>query len=82
MTVVPRTCAVRQTLEACGRQPPALPRLLEQPGRTKTEEPRRWYGHSGLRSVAVEDSAGRVRHEEVRFVVVQSSQLAQQQAQA
>ena len=82
VTLVPRTCAVRQDLEAWGRQQPALPLLLEKPGRTKTEEPRRWYGHSVLRSVEVEDSDGRVTQEEVRFVVVQSSQLAQQQAQA
>src|ERR671929_163840 len=82
VTLVPRTCAVRQDLEAWGRQQPALPLLLEKPGRTKTEEPRRWYGHSVLRSVEVEYSDGRVTQEEVRFVVVQSSQLAQQQAQA
>jgi transposase len=82
VTLVPRTCAVRQELEAWGRQQPVLPLLLEQPGRTKTEEPRRWYGPSVLRQVEVEYSDGRVTREEVRFVVVQSSQLAQQQAQA
>jgi hypothetical protein len=82
VTLVPRTCAVRQELEAWGRQQPVLPLLLEKPGRTKTEEPRRWYGHSVLRQVEVEYSDGRVTREEVRFVVVQSSQLAQQQTQA
>src|ERR687886_860971 len=81
VTLVPRTCAIRQELEAWGRQHPALPLLVEKPGRTKDEEPRRWHGHSVLRRVEVEDSAGRVTQEEVRFVVVHSSQLAQQHAQ-
>jgi len=81
VTLVPRTCAVRQELEAWGQQHPALPLLVEKPGRTKDEEPRRWHGHSVLRQVEVEYSEGRVAQEEVRFVVVHSSQLAQQQAQ-
>ena len=81
VTFVPRTCAMRQDLEAWGRQHPALPLLVEKPGRTKDEAPRRWYGHSVLRRVEVEYSEGRVAQEEVRFVVVHSSQLAQQHAQ-
>src|SRR5215475_4994698 len=81
VTLVPRTCTIRQELEAWGRQHSALPLLVEKPGRTKDEEPRRWHGHSVLRRVEVEDSAGRVTQEEVRFVVVHSSQLAQQHAQ-
>src|SRR5438445_3248392 len=81
VTLVPRTCAIRQEREAWGRQHPALPLLVEKPGRTKGEAPRRWHGHSVLRRVEVEDSAGRVTQEEVRFVVVHSSQLAQQHAQ-
>ena len=80
VTLVPRTCAIRQELEAWGRQHPALPLLVEKPGRTKAEEPRRWHGHSVLRRVEVEDSMERVTQEEVRFVVVHSSQLAQQHA--
>jgi len=72
---------VRQDLEAWGRQHPALPRLVEKPGRTKDEEPRRWHGHSVLRRVAVEYSEGRVAQEDVRFVVVHASQRAQQHAQ-
>jgi transposase len=82
VTLVPRTCAVRQELEAWGCQQPALPLLVEKPGRTKDEEPRRWHGQSVFRPVAVEYSAGRVAQEQVRFVVVHSSQLAQQQAQS
>jgi transposase len=79
--LVPRTCAIRQELEAWGGQHPALPLLVEKPGRTKDEEPRRWHGHSVLRRVEVEDSEGRVAQEEMRFIVVHSSQLAQQHAQ-
>src|SRR5262249_8069621 len=81
VTLVPRTCIVRQALEVWGRQQSVLPLLLEKPGRTKTEAPRRWYGQSVLRQVEVEYSDGRVAFEEVRFVVVHSSQLAQQQTQ-
>src|SRR5262244_3753328 len=81
VTLVPRTCAIRQELETWGRQHPALPLLVEKPGRTKAEEPRRWHGPSVLRRVEVEDSAGRVTQEEGRFVVVHSSQLAQQHDQ-
>jgi transposase len=81
ITLVPRTCAVRQALEAWGRQQPALPLLLEKPGRTQAEPPRRWHGHSVCRQVEVEYSDGRIAQEELRFVVVHSSQLAQQQTQ-
>jgi hypothetical protein len=81
VTLVPRTCAVRQELEAWGRQPPALPLLLEKPGRTQDEAPRRWHGHSGLRQVEVEYSDGRVASEALRFVAVHSRQLAYQQTQ-
>jgi len=82
VTLVPRTCAIRQELEAWGQQQPALPLLVEKPGRTQDEEPRRWHGHSVMRQVEVEDSDGRVASEALRFVVVHSSQLAQQQVQS
>ena len=81
VTLVPRTWAVRQELEAWGRQQSALPLLVEKPGRTKNEAPRRWHGQSVIRRVEVEYSEGRVAQEERRFVVVHSNQLAQQQAQ-
>src|SRR5215471_16273212 len=81
VTLVPRTCAVRQELEAWGGQQPALPLLVEKPGGTKDEPPRRWHGQSMVRQVEVEYSGGRVAQEPVRFVVVHSSQLAQQQTQ-
>ena len=82
VTLVPRTCAVRQDLEAWGQQQPALPLLLEKPGRTKAEGPRRWHGRSVIRQVEVEYSEERVSPAALRFVVVHSSQLAQQQAQS
>src|SRR5262252_4403986 len=81
ITLVPRTCTVRQELEVWGQQQPGLPLLVEKPGRTKAEEPRRWHGQSVRRQVEVEYSDGRVAQEELRFVVVHSSQLAQQQTQ-
>ena len=68
VTLVPRTCAIRQALEAWGQQQLALPRLVEQPGRTKAEAPRRWHGQSVMRQVEVEYSDKRVVQEEVRFV--------------
>ena len=82
VTLVPRTCTVRQELEAWGQQQPALPLLGEKPGRTQDEAPRRWHGQSVLRQVEVEYSEGRRAHEPLRFVVVHSSQLAQQHTQA
>ncbi len=81
ITLVPRTCAVRQALEAWGRAQPTLPLLVEKPGRTQDEAPRRWHGQSVRRQVEVEYREGRVAQEELRFVVVHSSQLAQQQSQ-
>src|SRR5262249_32978716 len=81
-TPVPRTCAVRQALEAWGQQQPVLPLLAEKAGRTQDEACRRWHGPSVLRPAEVEYSDGRVTQEEVRFLVVHSSQLAQQQTQA
>ena len=82
VTLVPRTCAVRQELEAWGQQQSVLPLLVEKPGRTQDEGPRHWHGQSVLRQVEVEYSDGRVVSEALRFVVVHSSQLAQQQTQA
>ena len=81
VTLVPRTCAVRQALEAWGAQQAALPLLVERPGRTKAEACRQWHGQSVLRPVEVEYSDGRVAQEALRFLVVHSSQLAQQHTQ-
>jgi hypothetical protein len=54
ITFVPRTCAVRQDLEAWGQQPPGFPLVVEKPGRTKDEAPRRWHGPRVRRWVEVE----------------------------
>ena len=51
ITLVPRTCAVRQELETWGQQHGPLPLLLEKPGRTRQEAPRRWHGRSVVRQV-------------------------------
>jgi transposase len=82
VTLVPRTCGVRQELEAWGQQQAPLPLLLDKPGRTKTAAPRCWRGQSVERAVAVEYADGRVEPETLRFVVVHSSQLAEQPAKA
>ena len=82
ITLVPRTCTVRQELEAWGQQQEALPLLLEKPGRTRQEPPRRWHGQSVTRPVAVEYADGCREVAEIRFLVVHSSQLAHQAAGA
>jgi transposase len=82
ITLVPRTCAVRQELEAWGQQQGQLPLLLEKPGRTRQAPLRRWHGHSVVRQVEVEYADGRLAVEALRFLVVHSSQLAQQAAVA
>jgi Domain of unknown function (DUF4277) len=82
VTLVPRTCAVRQELDTWGQQPPAWPLLVEKPGRTKDDMCRQWHGQSVVRQVEVEDSDGREASEALRFVVVHSRQLVQQQAQS
>ena len=82
ITLVPHTCAVRQELETWGQQQGALPLLLEKPGRTRQEPPRRWHGQSVARPVEVEYADGRRAVEALRFLVVHSSQLAQQAAVA
>src|SRR5215468_6395539 len=82
ITLVPRTCAVRQEVEAWGQQHGGLPLLLEKPGRTRQEPPRCWHGQSVVRRVPVEYADGRLDVAEIRFLVVHSSQLAQQAATA
>jgi transposase len=82
ITLVPRTCAVRQEVEAWGQQHGALPLLLEKPGRTRQEPPRRWHGQSVVRRVPVEYTDGRLDMADIRFLVVHSSQLAHQAAAA
>jgi transposase len=80
ITLVPRTCTVRQEVEAWGQAQDSLPLLLEKPGRTRQEPPRQWHGHSVVRRVPVEYADGRREMAELRFLVVHSSQLAHQAA--
>ena len=54
--------------------------MLEKPGRTRQEPPRRWYGQSVVRRVEVGYADGRLEMAELRFLVVHSSQLAHQAA--
>jgi transposase len=82
ITFVPRTCMVRQEVEAWGQQQGALPLLLEKPGRTRQEPPRQWHGQSVVRRVPVESPDGRLDVAEIRFLVVHSSQVAHQTAAA
>src|ERR671923_585998 len=82
ITLVPRTCAVRQEVETWGQQHGPLPLLLEKPGRTRQESPRRWHGASVVRQVEVEDADGRLDLAAIRFLVVHSSQWADQSAVA
>jgi transposase len=82
ITLVPRTCAVRQEVETWGQQHGPLPLLLEKPGRTRQEPPRQWPGQSVVRRVPVKYPDGRLEVAERRFLVVPSSQLASQAAEA
>ena len=82
ITLVPRTCTVRQEVEAWGQQHGVLPLWLEKPGRPRQEPPRRWHGQSVLRRVPVEDADGRLDRAELRLLVVHSSPLAHQTAVA
>jgi Domain of unknown function (DUF4277) len=81
-TWVPRPWAIRQALEAWGRQQPTWPLVLETPGSSQDEAPRRWHGQSVRRPVEVEDRDGHVAQAALRFVVGPSRQLAQQPTQA
>ena len=80
ITLVPRTCAVRQELETWGQQQGAWPFLLDTPGRTRQEPPRRWHGQSVARPVEEADADGRLAVAERRFLVVHASPVAQQAA--
>jgi transposase len=82
VTRVPRPCAIRQELEAWGQQQDVWPLLLEKPGRTQPEPPRRWRGQSVLRHIDVEDADGHSQQAALRFLVVHASSLAQQETQA
>lgn len=42
VTLVPRTCAIRQEVERWGQQQVSLPLLLDKPGKRLSDAPRRW----------------------------------------
>jgi transposase len=82
VTLVPRTCGIRQEVAAWGQAQSSLPLLVDKPARRRQDVPRRWYGRSVTREVEVEYGDGRVATAPVRFVAVYSTQLAQQQEHA
>jgi transposase len=82
VTLVPRTCTIRQEVEAWGQRRVSLPLLLEKPGKRRLDAPRRWYGRSVTRQVEVEDGEGYVTLAPIRFVAGYSTQLAQRHAEA
>jgi transposase len=82
VTLVPRTCVIRQEVERWGQQQTSLPLLLEKAGKRRLDAPRRWYGRSVTRPVEVEDGEGQVSLAPIRFVAVYSTQLAQRHAEA
>ena len=82
VTLVPRTCGIRQEVEAWGQKQSSLPLLVDKPARRRRDTPRRWYGRSLTRKVEVEYDDGRLAWAPVRFVAVYSNQLAQHQEEA
>lgn len=58
VTLVPRTCTIRQEIETWGQQQVSLPLLLEKAAKRQGDAPRRWYGRSVTREVEVEDDRG------------------------
>ncbi|MEE8291790.1 MAG: IS1634 family transposase [Candidatus Tectomicrobia bacterium] len=82
VTLVPRTCGIRQEVEAWGQKQSSLPLLVDKPARRRRDAPRRWYGRSTTREVEGEYADGRLALAPVRFVAVYSTQLAQHQAEA
>lgn len=60
VTFVPRTCGIRQEVEAWGQKQSSLSLLVDKPARRRGETPRRWYGRSITREVEVEYGDGRI----------------------
>lgn len=77
VTLVPRTCCIRQEVEAWGQRQVSWPRLLERPAKRQGDGPRRWYGRSVMGEVEVDDQEGRVTLAPIRFIAVYSTPLAQ-----
>jgi hypothetical protein len=49
VTLVPRTCGIRQEVAAWGQAQSSLPLLVDKPARRRQDVPRRWYGRSVTR---------------------------------
>ena len=82
VTLVPRTCGIRQEVEAWGQQQSSLPLVLAKPARRLRDTPRQWYGRSLTREVEVEYGDGRLALAPIRFVAMYSNQLAQHHEEA
>ena len=82
VTLVPRTCSIREEDEDWGQHQVSLPLLLERPAKRHGEMPRRWYGRSVKRKIEVEYQDGAIALAPIRFLAVYSTQLAQQHEQA
>jgi transposase len=76
VTLVPRTCGIRQEGEAWGQKQSSLPLFVDKPARRRRDMPRRWYGRRLTREVEVEYEDGRIEWAPVRFVAVYSNQVA------
>jgi len=82
VTLVPRTCSIRQEVEAWGQRQVSLPLLFERPSKRQGDGLRRWYGRSVMREVEVEDQEGHVTLAPIRFIALYATQLAQQHEQS
>jgi hypothetical protein len=60
VTLVPRTCGIRQEVEAWGQRQGSLPLSFERPAKRQGDAPGRWYKRSAIREVEVEDGEGHV----------------------
>ena len=81
VTLVPRTCGIRQEVETWGQRHTSLPLLLERAAKRRGDPPRRWYGRSVRREVEVEYEDEHIALAPIRFLAVYSTQLAQQHEQ-
>src|SRR5215211_690187 len=72
----------KRTLGLCMEHGVGLTTLVPRTGAVRQEPPRRWHGASVIRPVEVEDADGHLAMAEMRFLVVHSSQLADQTAGA
>jgi hypothetical protein len=82
VTLVPRTCGIRQEVEAWGQRQSSLPLVVDKPARRRRDASRRWSGRRITWEVEVAYDDGRIALAPIRLVAVSSHQLAQQHAAA